>query len=73
MFALFARIGDLRLPNGPLTGVIFCVVCTFLLVASIFAKISHKQHLIGWPNWSSKPELLKIEYCSKNRLSGWFE
>ena len=47
MFALFAQIGDLRLPNGPLTGVMFCMVCTFSLVASIFAEISHKQHLIG--------------------------
>ena len=46
-FALFARIGDLRLPNGPLSGVMFCVVRVFLLVVSIFAKISRKQHLIG--------------------------
>ena len=60
-FVLFARIGDLRLPNGPLNDVMFCVVWAFLLVTSIFAETSHKQHLIGWPNWSSKPQLLKIE------------
>ena len=35
MFALLAGIGDLRLPNGLLTGVMFCVVRAFSLVAVI--------------------------------------
>ena len=34
-FALLARIRDLRLPNGPLTGVMFCVVRNFSLVTSV--------------------------------------
>ena len=34
-FALLAEIWDLRLLNGPLSGVIFCVVRAFLLVVVV--------------------------------------
>ena len=35
MFALLAGIGDLRLLDGPLSGLMFCVVRVFSLVETI--------------------------------------